>query len=290
MYFISGILTELLKKHDLNKMEHFVPSVTDHKIQMHALSSISVPFVISETCKQVSLDTFSHFVSSREGLFAINQKEWKLIIPGFFFGITRYNQYLFAFRSRDRPREITYRGEIIRFEIRQGTLINPIVIASGLDNGCHQIDFIGNRLCLLDTHQQRVLIFSEDFTSYQIQYPLKFAPFNHWAYGYVHFNSFIAVGDCIYLVLHNGGVKTGRPSCLVVCDLEWRIIRRLLLPGLACHNIAFFDKNQPIICGSLHGELINFHGRIAKIDPAMTRGVSLNKHEIVVGAYSGPQK
>jgi hypothetical protein len=227
---------------------------------------------------------FSHLVASREGLFAVHERAWSLVAAGHFFGLTKRGEDWFAFESCDLPRLATARGRVVRLGVREGRIARVDVVARGLANGCHQIDFIDGRLCVLDTYAQRVLIFSDDFRSHEARHPLPGTGRRPWRDGYAHCNSLIQLGDSIVLMLHNGGDKTGLPSQLLVTDRQWRPLRTALIPGRGCHNVVMLETGELLACGSLGGELITSKRVVRKIDAMMTRGLSVDDETIVVGS------
>ena len=235
------------------------------------------------------LGGYSHIVASRQGLFAIREDGFSLIAHGLFFGVTLAGPSIYVFEACDLPRFATRRGRIIRLIREGGRIVGTEVIATGLSNGCHQIDLIDGRLCVLDTYGQRVLRYGLDGTLDDILQPLPPARRDDWAGGYVHFNSLLAVGDHILLLLHNGGEATGRQSELAVLDRNWRLTDRHMLPGLGCHNIAVLEDGALLTCASLSGELIGPDGLRVKVSPMMTRGLSVGRDTIAVGAstFSG---
>jgi hypothetical protein len=227
---------------------------------------------------------YSHFVASRQGLYAINESSWTRLAEGQYYGITLRDNILFAFEAGDRVDAPTQQGRIVAFQLTDNDISSSECLVEGLDNGCHQIDFIGNRLYVVDTYQQRIVEFSPCFQHFDYRYPLPRAEFNAWTKGYAHCNSLLGFGEHILLVLHDGGKHTKRPSRLVFCNQNWQIIRQLLLPGLGCHNIVILEDGTILSCGSLSGTLINAKRTIVKLDEMMTRGLSVDQDSIVVGA------
>jgi hypothetical protein len=230
-----------------------------------------------------SLHGFSHFVASRQGLFAVNEHRWRCLAPGQFFGLSMRDQALYAFEAGDMPRQATAQGRILRFPLQAGGLGAGEAVVAGLDNGCHQMDFMDGRLQVLDTYQQQIIDFAPDFSSHVLHHPLPRAARNDWAGGYAHCNSLLGFGDFRLLLLHNGGVKTRRPSLLLVCDRAWKPIRKALLPGLGCHNIVLLEDGSLLSCASLAGSLINMQGPWLKVDECMTRGMAVGDTELVIG-------
>lgn len=231
-----------------------------------------------------SLQGFSHFVASRQGLYAVNEYSWHCLVPGQFFGLSIRDQALYAFEAGDMPRLPTRQGRIMRFPFEGGGLGPGETIVAGLDNGCHQMDFIDGRLQVIDTYQQQIIDFAPDFSSHELYYPLPQAARNDWAGGYVHYNSLLGFNGFRLLLLHNGGMKTRRPSLLLLCDREWNPIRQALLPGLGCHNIVLLEDGCLLSCASLAGSLIDMQGTRLQVDECMTRGMAVGDTELVIGA------
>lgn len=223
-------------------------------------------------------------VASRQGLFVADREQARLIANGLFFGITLRDDLIYAFESCDLPYARTNFGRIIRLRRRGGTIVERDVFVEGLDNGCHQIDFVGDRLCVLDTYNQRVLAFAEDGTPVDIPQPLAPAEHGAWERGYHHANAILAVDDQILLMLHNGVDRSDRSSQILVLDRDWRRIGAWDLPHGGCHDLACLPDGTLFACGSPAGELIALDGRRQRISAMMTRGLAVSDGEIVVGA------
>lgn len=223
-------------------------------------------------------------VASRQGLFAASRDEARLIANGLFFGLTLRGDLIYAFESCDLPHARTNLGRIIRLRQRDGRIVERGILVEGLDNGCHQIDFVGDRLCVLDTYNQRILAFAEDGSPLDIPQPLAPAEHGDWGRGYRHVNAILAVGDRVLLMLHNGGEPRGRNSQILVLDRNWRRIGAWDLPIGGCHDLACLPDGSLLACGSPAGELIALDGRARRISTMMTRGLAVSDGEIVVGA------
>ncbi len=227
---------------------------------------------------------FSHIAATRQGLFAVGETRASLIAHGLFFGIVPRGNALYVFEACDLPRLHTGRGRIVRFVHDGSRIVSAEVIAADLDSGCHHIDFIDGRLCVLDTYNQRIVRLSEDGAAREDLYPLPRAEVGDWAGGYVHINSLLQVGDRILLLLHNGFTHTGRKSAVAVFDLAWRRQALWPLPGENCHDLAVLDDGTLLSCGSAAGELIALDGRRIKVTELMTRGLSVGAESIAIGA------
>ncbi|ADW67868.1 hypothetical protein [Granulicella tundricola] len=236
------------------------------------------------------LSGLTHLVSSRQGLWAVNHQECRLIAHGLFFGITITNQTIYLFESCDLPRSPLAMGRLAALTLAHDRIVDVKILAKGLDNGCHQIDFIDGKLQVLDTYNQRILSFAtegEQWTPEEI-HPLDRKPTRGWKDddpSYVHANSLLAVGDRTLLLLHNGGKHLGRNSEIAVFDKQWRELERWPLRGSGCHGLALLEDGTVLTCGSLEGTLLSPDDRIhVHVSPHMTRGLSVGKDSIVVGA------
>lgn len=226
----------------------------------------------------------SHLVASRRGLFAVSEAGHVRIAHGSFFGVTLRGDSIFAFEACDLAGLPTRRGRIVRLDRAGDRIAEARVLVDGLDNGCHQIDFIDGHLIVLDTQNQRVLRFGADETGYETLYPLPPMDKRAWSRGYAHVNSLLQVENRILLLLHNGFAYTGKPSEVMLVDLDWKEIDRRPLPGHDCHNLVVLEDGRLISCGSAAGEIIGFDGAIAKVSTMMTRGLSVGSDVIAVGA------
>lgn len=231
----------------------------------------------------------THVLATRDGLFATDGAALRRIAYGMFYGIAIEPHAILAFEACDRPREPTARGRIVRLPYAYGRITGAEILATGLDNGCHQIDLIDGRLCVTDTYRQRVLRFTREGGAPETLSPLPPAATNDWAGGYAHVNSLIARGQDILLLLHNGADHTGRPSQVLRLTRDWRPVGRVPLAGHGCHGLAVLEDDTVLSCGSLAGELVSTDGRRVKICDMMTRGLSVGDDGVVVGgsAFAG---
>ncbi len=234
--------------------------------------------------KGIDITGYDYIVASRQGLFAACETAYLPIAHGQFFGITIRDGAIYAFEACDRVHAPTYRGRLIRLDIAGNRIASADVVAAGLDNGCHQIDFIDGCLCVVDTYNQRIQRFSPDFADSEFLYPLVAAAANDWHGGYAHINALLQVGDEILLMLHNGGKRTEAKSAIAVLDRQWQMIDRWRLQGRGCHNIAVLENGDVLCCGSLAGELITLDGTAKRVTSKMTRGLCVDARSIVIGA------
>ena len=250
------------------------------------------------------LATCSHLIATRHGLFATDRRTVRRIAHGLFYGLTVRDDLIFAFEAGDRPHNPSCHGRIVRFRRDGDRIVAADIVATGLDNGCHQIDIIDDRLCVVDTYNQRILRYALEGGGPEILYPIGAAGAGFerqgsardgresengpgdWAHGYAHMNSIVAQGDHILLLLHNGADKTDRPSEIVRLDRAWRPIDRIPLDGLGCHSLAVLDGGAGLdggailTCGSFSGELISTDGLKIPVCDMMTRGLSVDGRDV----------
>ncbi len=223
-----------------------------------------------------------HIIATRQGLLAAGAEGWKRIAHGQYFGLTVDGTDILAFEACDRPRHPTRMGRIIRMRVRDSHIVDTEVIVTGLDNGCHQIDLVGDTLVVVDTYTQRILEVAPD-ASVKVFAPFPFARGQDDTSAYVHINSVLAVGDQRLLLLHNDYRGTDRPSELALLDSSWEILERRPLPGTGCHNLALLEDGSILSCGSMEGALISSAGLNVNVSPLMTRGLSVGPDVIGVG-------
>jgi hypothetical protein len=226
------------------------------------------------------VENFDHVVASRNGLYFINKIAWMKFREGLFFGVTVHQGKLYCFESGESAGNPGKRGRIVRFECGDGSA-EPEVLAEGLDDGCHQVDFIGDSFFVVDTRRQAVIEFDRDWGPVATHRPLPFAAQNDWSGGYVHMNSILGQGDEILLMLHKGNFG---PSEVIVVDREFRIRNRIALAGHRCHDIVLLEDGGLLYCDSTAGALSVHGGRSIKIDTMMTRGLAVGRTEIAIGS------
>jgi hypothetical protein len=215
-----------------------------------------------------------------QGLLLITDGQAQQLFPGKFYGITRHENHWYAFQRQ------RWHGRIVRFDLSG----NAEVALWGLSRGVHQIDVVDERLIVVDTYENRLLVF-DAITKLRDRWWRSCEPKIHYPAGrltsgrqsrnYHHFNSVLVRPEAIYLIAHNETSKTGRPSCLWTLDSEFLPVQTRALEASNAHNIVFLDQD-PMYCASLEGtvclgeeDVFNGH--------RFTRGLSLSSDQIVVG-------
>lgn len=266
-------------------MDSYIPDLESTRVKVAlAFSSYATDSV---RLVDPDLSGFTHIVASRQGLYVVNECSVKLIAHGFFFGITVRGDDLFVFEACDLPRGPTFHGRLLRFEREGDRIARTHILIKGLDNGCHQIDFVGDRLLVIDTYNQQVLSCDVSDGSYTKVVPLPRTEPSRWLGTdgeYRHVNSLLAVGERILLLLHNGAQHTGRSSEIAVFNHAWEEQERWTLDGTGCHGLAMLDDGTLLTCGSMEGRLISADGFRKQVSPYLTRGLSVGREDVVVGA------
>lgn len=230
-------------------------------------------------------------VASRQGLFAVNPRGAKRIAYGHFFGVSRFAGALLVFEACDRTSERSHKGRLVRLELSEGRIEHTQVIAKGLDNQCHQLAVIEERICVVDTANQSILRFAIDGSPIDVRQPFAAAPREDTSGLYLHLNAIAAVRGRVVLMLHNGTAIPRRPSELAWLDQDWKVERREALPGFCCHDIVEDHEGTLWHCGSRAGEIFNSAGLRRQVSSQMTRGFAITREGPIVGtSMFGPRQ
>jgi len=225
-----------------------------------------------------------YIMASRQGLYVVNRAGWRRVGDGHFFGVTVKGSGIYCFKTVPNEEAEAEKncGSIVRYEYRGGELIGPDVLVSGLEHNCHQIDFFDGAFFVVDARNQRVLEFDAQWRAAKPHQILP--PTNEPGPCYAHINSFLGLGDCIYLMFHNA--SRGLPSEIVEFDRDFRERRRTALPSTGCHDIVRLEDGGLLYCESYKGSIARDDGASFKIDELYTRGLAVGDDEIAVGSSS----
>jgi len=228
---------------------------------------------------------YTHVIASRPGLFVANATSYKQVLRGRFFGITVKDGDIYCFQAMgEHGDDIDANGRIIRLCVKNDRIEKAEIVVTGIDSACHQIDFVGDDLLVVDCYNGRIL---------QVRPGSKESPKAHYPLGEVsratareqyHMNSIAGHPDgTIWVLLHNGGRKC---SEIVVLDKQFKPVRRIYVDAGAAHNIVFTnDELEYLVADSLGGRIISAHG--TAIDGGtsmlMVRGISLDDEVCVIG-------
>lgn len=224
-------------------------------------------------------------VSTQRGLFTVSEERAELVLHGWFFGIVRRGARVYMFENCARRNRHLALGRLVALDLVEGSLTNPLVLAKNLDANCHQMTFIDDELCLLDTANQCVLRFTEDGSPLDTKHPFLLARDGDGSGHYMHINSIAALPDGIAIMAHNGKRSPVCGSELIRLDQEWREIGREPLPDVGCHDIATDPEGRLWHCASESGEIVCEDGRRVQVAPdRMTRGLLFGEDCVLIGA------
>ena len=223
----------------------------------------------------------SYLVASRQGLYRATREAWRLLAEGAFFGVACDGSDVFAFRHDPcRGEAVPLSGRIVHYRWQGDGLRECGVVADGLDNNCHQLDFFDDAFFLVDTLNQRILEYRSDWRPAAAHRILPAAP--RGEPGHAHLNSIAGTADTVWLMLHNK--DCGRPSEIVELDRNFQERSRTARPCSGCHDIVPLPDGQLLTCLSPRGEIAIVPGETHKIDELWTRGLVATADEIVVGS------
>jgi hypothetical protein len=97
-----------------------------------------------------------------------------------------------------------------------------------------------------------------------------------------HINSFLGVGDRIFVLCHNGHRK--RPSEIIEFERDFRELNRIALPCEGCHDIVRLEDGSLLYCQSPMGRIGIAGGPTVQIDAFFTRGLAVRPERIAVGS------
>jgi hypothetical protein len=226
-----------------------------------------------------SLDGYTHVMASSEGLFAINATGYKRLLRGAMFGTTIRDNALYCFQSCGDGNG--NHGRLLKLSLN-GTRIERVeVIAKGLDDGCHQIDFVGDDLLIVDCYAGKILQMKPGESTWITHYPLGELT-REVAREQLHMNSISRhPNGSIWVLLHNCLRKY---SEVIVLDARFTVVRRFEVDAGAAHNIVFtHDDGEYLIADSKGGRLISAHDVILDTGLIMPRGIALDDRTCVVG-------
>jgi catechol 2,3-dioxygenase-like lactoylglutathione lyase family enzyme len=238
-----------------------------------------------------NLSGYTHLVASREGLYAASTNGFSKLLRGQFYGMSILNGDVFCFQANGHVRSPQKRGRIVKLCIKHGgretSISRARVVTKGLHNGCHQMDFIGDQLYVVDTYNDQVIRLDSSFNVSATFNPLGGVDDNSRR-GESHMNSLVYFANSFWLLLHNGPKYTN--SELLRLNVDFEVQARQRLDAQAAHNIVFLEDGRVLVCDSGGGNLIDAAGVVKYIGAKMLRGLSIDETILVIGDsyYSAP--
>ncbi len=230
---------------------------------------------------------YTWLVASHRAVFAVAEDRVCTALHGWFFGICRHENQFYLFENcgmRDRSVDL---GRIIRIDLVEGRLTNPVVLVTGLHTNCHQVRVIDGLLCVVDTSNQAIRRYTLAGDLVDVKHPFPVASSNARTGMYLHLNGVAKIGSRIAIMRHNGQVLPVRNSELAWLDSDWNPLSIHPLDGQCCHDIVADEAGVIWHCGSSAGEILLSDGRrITVSDDMMTRGLTVSADRIIVGVSS----
>jgi hypothetical protein len=232
---------------------------------------------------------YTHLMASRQGIFAVNRTSYKQLIRGRFFGLTIKDGDAYCFQACGKfpdlhappARANQPKGRVLRIRIERNRITDVTVIVRGLDDGCHQIEFVGDDLFIVDCCNGALLKLSPNSTECKAYYPL--GRFSRLIAGETyHMNSVAGhVDGSIWLLLHKCNKA---PSEIVVLNKNLEIARRFEVDAGSAHNIVFTnDELEYLVADSFGGRIVSAAGPVVDGLSTMPRGISLDDTTCVFG-------
>jgi hypothetical protein len=220
----------------------------------------------------------SFLVSTKRGLFLLTDGGLVRLMSGEFYGLTRAGQDWYAFQKQGQL------GSVIRFRLGSDRLSDKAVLKGELSGGCHQIDFIGGKLCLADTYNNAIMECQPSAVALnpgRRHFPAGELEQGRKSANYVHVNSIWRGAEGTFALFHNETAKTGKCSEIVALSSDFRILRRHATPARNGHNIVHY-RNRPLYCNSDDGSVMWGSHAAFKCN-WFTRGLSVTDSRILVG-------
>lgn len=187
----------------------------------------------------LDISGFSHFYTSRGGIYAINQQRYERIAYGMFFGIEILDDQLIAYDFPHRftsqwretfstaKRTDTCEGVIRSFPVASGKIHTATVLHQNIANNCHHLVNHRGTLFGVDTEAQSV--FSIDSSGNRNKIPM-FDP-EH----YHHINSLSRVGSN-WLLMKCIRSQEDTQSAFAIFDEQWNLLQDIDLPASRAHD------------------------------------------------------
>jgi hypothetical protein len=225
-----------------------------------------------------ALEAIEALVAAGRGLYLLSGGRVRKLARGRFYGLTRDEEAYYAFCSHPRGA----RGSIYRLGLDAGRISGSRRLFSGLTRGVHQIDIVDDRLLVLDSYRNEIVVLDRRGRVQRRLHPLGRLRSGRDSENYAHLNSVQAVGDRVYVLAHNETYKTGRRSEILVLDRERLTVRDRIPDVAGCgHNVVARD-GLFLVCDSLGGTVTN-HGLVVFKPSTFTRGVAVNDDLVLVG-------
>ncbi|MCF6437761.1 hypothetical protein [Pseudoalteromonas sp. MMG022] len=274
-------------KNELIRLGNFIGFAVNFYSRLHRAKALDL---YEHTYRKVSylkgdIEGYPYIMASREGLYVLNAHGYKKVLRGSFYGVTvGPDGHLYCFQNAGVNHRKQNKGRILKLELNaeKTKILRCSVCVSELHAACHQIDFIGDHLYIVDCQNGKIL--RTDAAVSRIEE--SFSPLGEMtqqeAFSGPHLNSLCAHPDgTIWLLLHNSGLKQ---SEIVVVDKLFQVQKRFFIDAGMAHNIVFSnDDNSYLVCDSFGGRVVSDKGEVFNVGSFMPRGIALDNKYCVVG-------
>lgn len=211
-----------------------------------------------------STTAYSHFMTTRGGLFMFNRSECVRIDYGMFFGIIACKKRglivyefphkessLFSKSFRTAKAKSTEEGRLRQYVCENGLIDSPKTLLSGLGNNVHHLVAAGEKLVLVDTNHKRV-------TEVDSKLRIKHYPVLDQSRDF-HINS-LAQWRNKWILLKSVGADGHSQSGFAVFDQNWNLEQEVDLPAKRAHDFWVVDDDEPAFwyCNSGFNEIKHF--------------------------------
>ena len=242
-----------------------------------------MPVISKISFSQTSPQRVKLMAGTSKGLLYYDGNCVHKIMDGPVYGISKYVDHVYALQRLDKKaRIIKFKYSQILKEMEQ-TVFE--VLIDDLSIGVHQIDFIGDRLFVCDTYNNRILIYRSNGTLVQVWHPSgELANHDIYSLNYKHYNSVYCDFDYLYIVAHNDTKKSGRKSEIHIVDFfgDFQSVERQSINAICAHNYMKW-RGKSCWCDSLRGALFVDGKSVLRENEIVTRGLAANDEYIFVG-------
>jgi hypothetical protein len=215
-------------------------------------------------------------LGTNKGLMLWNDGKSECLLGGIVYGISKFNDRWYCYRTFKNESyvlELSFQGDNLE-------VIRPVLQCS---EKVHQIDFINEKLVIVDTAKNRILIYPT-FDSFPTTVLPNGIQTDGYVDSYLHLNSIFCYNDVLYVIAHNQGVRfRKRLSKLYKISMnDYSVFECVELRGVGCHNI-YVDNDGILFLDSLNGNVMRNDQYVAKFDGYL-RGLSIIDDNYVIGS------
>ncbi len=184
---------------------------------------------------------WSHFVTTRGGLYGVNTETYQRLAFGMLFGLAvddsgrllyfdfpHLDSSLWLTPFSEAKKQPSDEGVVMAMQTRGHGIDEPQIHIRGIGNNCHSLLWESGTLFVVDTEAQS--IWEIEPGKRQQRFPVFDAE------NYHHINSISSAGD-YRLVMKCHRSRTDNRSAVGVFDSSWNPVRDIELPGRHCHDL-----------------------------------------------------